>query len=184
MSDTAAPTKSGANWWREIDLRAWTPFVALAVLLLLGFFVSGRFLTIDNITNVVTRSAFVAIVAIGATFVITAGGLDLSVGSMGGLISGVTILFLNGAAFGDGYAQLGAGMLLAVVLGIPFSILASANICPQWVVQPVRRLMDACRAINEIVFALMFVVAVGLGPFAGVMALAVPPMIVKSWFRW
>jgi phosphonate transport system permease protein len=65
------------------------------------------------------------------------------------------------------------GTTLAVVLGIPFSILASANICPQWIVQPVRRLMDACRAINEIVFALMFVVAVGLGPFAGVMALAV-----------
>ena len=33
--------------------------------------------------------------------------------------------------------------------------------------------MDACRAINEIVFALLFVVAVGLGPFAGVMALAI-----------
>lgn len=33
--------------------------------------------------------------------------------------------------------------------------------------------MDACRAINEIVFALLFVVAVGLGPFAGVMALFV-----------
>jgi phosphonate transport system permease protein len=65
------------------------------------------------------------------------------------------------------------GTALAVAAGIPFAILASANICPQWVVQPVRRLMDACRAINEIVFALMFVVAVGLGPFAGVMALAV-----------
>jgi phosphonate transport system permease protein len=65
------------------------------------------------------------------------------------------------------------GTTLAVLLGIPFSILSSANVCPQWVVQPVRRLMDACRAINEIVFALMFVVAVGLGPFAGVMALAV-----------
>ena len=63
------------------------------------------------------------------------------------------------------------GTTLAVVVGIPFAILASANICPQWIVQPVRRLMDACRAINEIVFALMFVVAVGLGPFAGVMAL-------------
>jgi len=63
------------------------------------------------------------------------------------------------------------GTALAVVFGIPLSILASANICPVWVVQPVRRLMDACRAINEIVFALMFVVAVGLGPFAGVMAL-------------
>jgi phosphonate transport system permease protein len=65
------------------------------------------------------------------------------------------------------------GTALAVVFGIPFSILSSANVCPQWVVQPVRRLMDSCRAINEIVFALMFVVAVGLGPFAGVMALFV-----------
>jgi phosphonate transport system permease protein len=65
------------------------------------------------------------------------------------------------------------GTALAVFFGIPFAILASANVCPQWIVQPVRRLMDACRAINEIVFALMFVVAVGLGPFAGVMALAV-----------
>jgi phosphonate transport system permease protein len=63
------------------------------------------------------------------------------------------------------------GTTLAVVFGIPFAILSAANICPQWVVQPVRRLMDACRAINEIVFALMFVVAVGLGPFAGVMAI-------------
>ncbi len=63
------------------------------------------------------------------------------------------------------------GTTLAVFFGIPFAILSSANVCPQWVVQPVRRLMDACRAINEIVFALMFVVAVGLGPFAGVMAL-------------
>jgi phosphonate transport system permease protein len=33
--------------------------------------------------------------------------------------------------------------------------------------------MDACRAINEMVFALLFIVAVGLGPFAGVMALFV-----------
>ena len=65
------------------------------------------------------------------------------------------------------------GTALAVVVGIPLAILSSSNICPQWVVQPVRRLMDAFRAINEIVFALLFVVAVGLGPFAGVMALFV-----------
>ena len=65
------------------------------------------------------------------------------------------------------------GTALAVVLGIPFAILSSSNICPVWIVQPVRRLMDAFRAINEIVFALLFVVAVGLGPFAGVMALFV-----------
>ena len=72
------------------------------------------------------------------------------------------------------------GTTLAVVFGIPFSILSSANICPQWIVQPVRRLMDGCRAINEIVFALMFVVAVGLGPFAGVMALFIHNLGVFS----
>lgn len=65
------------------------------------------------------------------------------------------------------------GTALAVIIGVPFAILSSSNVCPQWVVQPIRRLMDASRAINEIVFALLFVVAVGLGPLAGVLALAV-----------
>jgi phosphonate transport system permease protein len=72
------------------------------------------------------------------------------------------------------------GTALAVVFSIPFAILSSANICPPWIVQPVRRLMDASRAINEIVFALMFVVAVGLGPFAGVMALFIHNLGVFS----
>ena len=62
---------------------------------------------------------------------------------------------------------------LAVFFGIPFAILASSNVCPQWVVQPTRRLMDSFRAIHEMVFALLFVVAVGLGPIAGVLALAI-----------
>ncbi|MBB4303607.1 phosphonate transport system permease protein [Rhodobium orientis] len=68
------------------------------------------------------------------------------------------------------------GTVLAVVFGIPFAILSSSNIAPFWIVQPVRRLMDAARAINELVFAVLFVVAVGLGPFAGVMALFVHNM--------
>ncbi|RZM74691.1 phosphonate ABC transporter, permease protein PhnE [Leptolyngbya iicbica] len=65
------------------------------------------------------------------------------------------------------------GTLLAVIVAIPLSILASENVCPPWVVFPVRRLLDAMRAINELVFALIFIVAVGLGPFAGVLALFV-----------
>lgn len=63
------------------------------------------------------------------------------------------------------------GTVLAVVCAIPFGLLSSSNIVPVWVYQPVRRLMDACRAINEMVFAMLFIVAVGLGPFAGVLAL-------------
>ena len=65
------------------------------------------------------------------------------------------------------------GTVLSIVLGVPFGLLSSSNIAPVWIVQPVRRLMDAARAINELVFAILFVAAVGLGPFAGVMALFV-----------
>jgi len=63
--------------------------------------------------------------------------------------------------------------VLAVIFAVPLGLLSSANITPAWVYQPVRRLMDASRAINEMVFAMLFIVAVGLGPFAGVLALFV-----------
>jgi phosphonate transport system permease protein len=65
------------------------------------------------------------------------------------------------------------GTALAIVCSIPLGILCSENITPWWLCQPVRRVMDACRSINEMVFAMLFVVAVGLGPFAGVLALFV-----------
>lgn len=65
------------------------------------------------------------------------------------------------------------GTVLSVLLSIPLGLLCAENIVPWWVYQPMRRLMDAARAINEMVFAMLFVVAVGLGPFAGVLALFV-----------
>lgn len=65
------------------------------------------------------------------------------------------------------------GTLLAVVCAVPCGLLSSSNVAPAWMRQPMRRVMDAARAINEIVFAMLFVVAVGLGPFAGVLAIFV-----------
>jgi phosphonate transport system permease protein len=63
------------------------------------------------------------------------------------------------------------GTLLAIIAAVPLSLLSASNVVSPWVYQPVRRLMDALRAINEMVFAMLFIVAVGLGPFAGVLAL-------------
>lgn len=65
------------------------------------------------------------------------------------------------------------GTLLAVLAAVPMGLLCSSNVAPAWLHQPARRVMDACRAINEMVFAMLFIVAVGLGPFAGVLALAI-----------
>jgi phosphonate transport system permease protein len=63
------------------------------------------------------------------------------------------------------------GTAMAILCAIPFGLACAGNIAPWWIHQPVRRLMDICRSINEMVFAMLFVVAVGLGPFAGVLAL-------------
>jgi phosphonate transport system permease protein len=63
------------------------------------------------------------------------------------------------------------GTLLAILGAVPFGLLSSANVAPVWIHQPVRRIMDACRSINEMIFAMLFISAVGLGPFAGVLAL-------------
>ncbi|MGF1524936.1 MAG: phosphonate ABC transporter, permease protein PhnE [Leptolyngbyaceae cyanobacterium] len=65
------------------------------------------------------------------------------------------------------------GTVLAAIAGVPAGLLASENLCPSWLVFIVRRVMDFMRAVNEFVFAIMFVVAVGLGPFAGTLALFV-----------
>jgi phosphonate transport system permease protein len=63
------------------------------------------------------------------------------------------------------------GTLLAIVGAVPCGLLSSSNVAPAWVYQPVRRVMDSCRSINEMIFAMLFISAVGLGPFAGVLAL-------------
>jgi phosphonate transport system permease protein len=65
------------------------------------------------------------------------------------------------------------GTSLAVLLAIPFGLLSARNIAPIWIQQPVRRLMDLARSIPDLVLGIVFIVAVGLGPCAGVMALAV-----------
>ena len=75
--------------------RPLAPFVALLALLALGAAVNPNFLSAENLLNVLTRSAFVAVIGVGATFVIAAGGLDLSVGSMAAFVAGTMILFLN-----------------------------------------------------------------------------------------
>ena len=66
------------------------------------------------------------------------------------------------------------GTLLAVILAVPVCFFAARNLTPNVVVyQLTRQLFNFTRGVNEIILALIFVAAVGLGPFPGVLALAV-----------
>jgi phosphonate transport system permease protein len=66
------------------------------------------------------------------------------------------------------------GTVGAILVSLPFALLAARNVSPHPTVYQVTRvLLNANRAIPELIFALIFVVAVGLGPFAGVLALVI-----------
>ena len=64
------------------------------------------------------------------------------------------------------------GTALAIVIALPLGLAGARNVSPPWVRQPVRRLLDLLRAVPDLVIGTIFLVAVGLGPFAGVLALA------------
>jgi phosphonate transport system permease protein len=64
--------------------------------------------------------------------------------------------------------------VIASILALPMAFLAAKNVSPHPLVYiPVRLFLTICRGVSEIIWALLFVVAVGLGPFAGVIALII-----------
>jgi len=89
----------------------------LLLLCVLGAVVNPRFMSFDNLTNVLTRSAFIATIAVGQTLVITGGGLDLSVGAMAAFVAGLMILFLNSGMIDNPYLLIAAAMLLSLIVG-------------------------------------------------------------------
>ena len=106
------------EWLARFDIRSAAPFIALAVLILLGSLVHPNFLTYGNlIQNVATRTSFIAVIAIGATFVMAAGGLDLSVGSMTAFVASAMLIFLKSQEADAGVGMIAAAMILALVLG-------------------------------------------------------------------
>lgn len=69
------------------------------------------------------------------------------------------------------------GTLLSVILALPLSFIAASNLHSwHWLRRTTRQFLNVVRSINELILALVFVSAVGLGPFPGVLALALHGM--------
>ncbi|WP_415838250.1 phosphonate ABC transporter, permease protein PhnE [Polaromonas hydrogenivorans] len=69
------------------------------------------------------------------------------------------------------------GTLLSVILALPLSFIAASNLHSwHWLRRVTRQFLNVVRSINELILALVFVSAVGLGPFPGVLALALHGM--------
>ncbi|MEG3001009.1 MAG: phosphonate ABC transporter, permease protein PhnE, partial [Comamonas sp.] len=75
------------------------------------------------------------------------------------------------------------GTLLSVILALPLSFIAASNLHSwHWLRRITRQFLNVVRSINELILALVFVSAVGLGPFPGVLALALHGMGMLAKF--
>ncbi|MBU1306850.1 MAG: phosphonate ABC transporter, permease protein PhnE [Alphaproteobacteria bacterium] len=73
------------------------------------------------------------------------------------------------------------GTVVAAIVALPLGFLGAKNIVPNWLFHfSLRRAFDTLRGIDSLVWALIFVSAVGMGPFAGVLAIAVSDVMVFS----
>jgi ribose transport system permease protein len=116
---------AGESLWSEIvSPQSIGPVVALVALLILGTLLTPTFLSFGNLENVISRSAFIGVIAIGMTFVITGGGIDLSVGSMAAFSAATMIVVTNALVPVTGVGVLtvalgvGAGVAVTLCAGL------------------------------------------------------------------
>ncbi|MFG1306928.1 ABC transporter permease [Xanthobacter autotrophicus] len=116
IAATNTPQTPLRNPPRQLLKRAFVKVGVLPILLVLAILVfrsmSDNFLTVQNLTNVVRQSVFLAIVSLGQMMVLLTGGFDLSVGTILALTSVTTALAMSGFAL-----AMPDMILLAIVLG-------------------------------------------------------------------
>lgn len=110
-------------------VRELLPFGSLIlVIAILSLWQPESFITVDNFLNVLRRSSVYGIIALGMTFVIISGGIDLSVGSLlalSGMLAAGAMIWLGGPEPGVGVMVLGTtlGLLTGVVGGMVSGVL-------------------------------------------------------------
>ncbi|MFA7567103.1 MAG: ribose ABC transporter permease, partial [Alkalispirochaeta sp.] len=90
----------------------YSTFLILLFLVIFFSLVSSRFLTASNILNILDQSALLGVVAIGVTYTIISGGIDLSVGSLVAFVGAVSagVIVRSGVS-------VPAGILLGLLVG-------------------------------------------------------------------
>ncbi len=118
---------------QKIELDKYGPFVALVVLFVISSLASPYFLQLRNLTNILRQISYTGIIALGMTFVIISGGIDLSVGSATALVGAVAIMVLN--FLGGGVWAIVAAIAVAVLAGASAGAL-NGFVITRWRVAP------------------------------------------------
>ncbi len=116
---------SGGARIRQVLFQA-GPLIALVLLMTFLSFATSNFLTVDNLSNVARQTAFVAILAVGQTFVILTGGIDLSVAAVAALSASIAAVLLTAPLVLFGVEIGFLPPLVAIVIGLAIGFTAGA----------------------------------------------------------
>ena len=103
---------------RGVDKERYAAVVALVLLTVLSSFLSPYFLQWQNLLNILRQVSYTGIIALGMTFVIVSGGIDLSVGSMAAFVGSLGIMELNAMADVSPPLAVAAAIGVAVASGL------------------------------------------------------------------
>jgi ribose transport system permease protein len=105
---------------QRVEKERYAAFAALAILSIVSALLSPFFLQWQNLLNILRQVSYTGIIALGMTFVIVSGGIDLSVGSMAAFVGSLAMMALNAASdagLAQGTAVAGA-IACAVLAGL------------------------------------------------------------------
>lgn len=105
--------------FRKFHYQKYASLIALALLFTVSSVLSPYFLQVQNILNILRQISYTGMIALGQTFVIISGGIDLSVGSLTAFNASVGILFLNYLMkiFNNEFIAMAGGIIAALVMG-------------------------------------------------------------------
>ncbi|MEI6301235.1 MAG: ABC transporter permease [Betaproteobacteria bacterium] len=118
-SDDGASAPCRADWLRLNWDQLVVPAVFVAILLVF-FVMDTKMLSSANITNILNQVSILAVVTVGASFVIFVGGFDLSAGAvvaLAGVVAAMVVDQTGSLAFGLG-AGIGTGALVGIINGV------------------------------------------------------------------
>jgi ribose transport system permease protein len=132
---TLQPTPSGARggFFRELDWRRYVIYIGFVVVFAFFAILLGDqgFLSPNNLLNILSQTATIAVIAVGMTFVISAAEIDLSVGSVAGLSSVTAAMAISTFGLIPGIL---AGLLVGAIVGTINGALVSLLGIPSFLV--------------------------------------------------
>jgi ribose/xylose/arabinose/galactoside ABC-type transport system permease subunit len=105
---------------KKFEWRDWFVYFILVILIITFTLLSDKFFQFENFASIGRQTAMVSLIAFGGTFVITTGNIDLSVGSIVGLVGVISAMTLRAGfgVIGSSLSGLAAGTLIGLINGL------------------------------------------------------------------